>query len=178
VTSLCWPDGAPYKTEVFRVDLEVADRDVDWNSDYVAEAKLCDGRKVTVRMPMSAWREKDYIRVARDPIVVDVAAISPPAPPPLPARVEDTTATDALTGAASALVRATGSLTAAARIALAQRPRKATATRNDDGSLTVMYDDGEECARPVQTLDISTLSSLGDDGVRRTDYGITPTEDG
>jgi hypothetical protein len=139
VLPLCWPNGNPYKTETFRVDLDVADRDVDWSSDYVAEAKLCDGRKVTVRMPMSAWREKDHVRVTRDPIVVDVAAISPPLPTAPP---KDTTTTDALTEAAAAIESAGRALTDAARTAAAQRPRKATATRNDDGSLTVMYDSG------------------------------------
>jgi hypothetical protein len=138
VQPVCWPDGAPYKTETFRLDLDVIDRDVDWSADYVAEAKLCDGRKVTVRMPMSAWHEKDYIRVARDPIVVDVAAISPP-PPPAP--VEDTSGTDALAGAASAIHAAAWALTDAARAAAAPRPRKATAKREEDGSLTVMYED-------------------------------------
>jgi hypothetical protein len=83
---VCWPDGSPYKTETFRLDLEVADRDVDWDADYVAQRTLCDGRKVTVRMPMRHWRQKDYLRVTEDPIVVDVAAISPAAlPAPAPA---------------------------------------------------------------------------------------------
>ena len=132
VLPVCWPDGAPYKTETFRVDLDVADRDVDWSSDYVAEAKLCDGRNVTLRMPMSAWREKDYIRVARDPIVVDVAAISPPAPPPLPAPKEDTAATSALTNAAAAVDSAARALTASALAT----PVKRAKFYDKDGELT------------------------------------------
>jgi hypothetical protein len=80
VQPLCWPDGTPYKTEVFRVDLDVADRDIEWDKHLVAERELCDGRKVTLRMPMRAFTAKDYVRVAQDPVVVDVAAISPPVP--------------------------------------------------------------------------------------------------
>jgi hypothetical protein len=138
VQPVCWPNGAAYKTETFRLDLDVIDRDVDWSSDYIAEAKLCDGRNVTVRMPMRVFAEKDFVRVTRDPIVVDVAAISPP-PPPAP--VEDTSATHALTEAASAIDSAARALIDAARAAAAHRPRKATAKREEDGSLTVSYDD-------------------------------------
>jgi hypothetical protein len=111
VQPVCWPDGSPYKTEVFRLDLEVADRDVNWNSDYVVERKLCDGRRVTVRMAMSAWREKDHLRVTKDPIVVDVAAIAPPA---LPAPVQNAATTDALTDAAAAVDSAARALAASA----------------------------------------------------------------
>jgi hypothetical protein len=75
---LCWPDGSPYATDVLRVDLDVADRDVKWDEDYVANRTLSDGREVTLRLPMRAWREKNLVRVAHAPVVVDVAAISPP----------------------------------------------------------------------------------------------------
>jgi hypothetical protein len=138
VLPLCWPNGSPYKTEIFRVESDVANRDVDWDEDLVAERQLSDGRTVTLRLPMRALAEKDHVRVTRDPIVVDVAAISPP-PPPAPRK--DTTATDALTEATVAIDSAARALQGAARAAAAQRPRKATATRNGDGSLTVMYDD-------------------------------------
>jgi hypothetical protein len=138
VLPLCWPNGSPYKTEVFRVERDVADRDVDWDEDLVAERQLSDGRTVTLRMPMRVFAEKDFVRVTRDPIVVDVAAISPP-PPPAP--VDDTSTTDALTDAASAIDSAARALIDAARTAAAQRPRKAIARREDDGSLSVTYED-------------------------------------
>jgi hypothetical protein len=60
---------------------------------------------------------------------------------------EDTTATDALTDAATAIDSAARALTDAAVTVAAQRPpkatRKAIARREDDGSFTVTYDDGE-----------------------------------
>jgi hypothetical protein len=232
---LHWPDGSPYRTEVLRFALDVVGRDVDWNAYYEGEGRLPDGRKVTVRLPMRVWENKDRVRWAHHPIVVDMAAISPAAPAtdlvpaatasstesapalPLYRRVqfydadgqpsgsatvnterrgdkilrhmlvgaesievddldgnphrvdvpgqrrrtahakreddgsltvtydepaEDTTATDALTDAASAIGSAAKALSAAAGTGAARQPRKAHATRNDDGSLVVTYDYG------------------------------------
>src|SRR5437763_907462 len=42
------------KRKVFHVEGDVANRDVDWNEDLVAERTLTDGRMVTLRLPMRA----------------------------------------------------------------------------------------------------------------------------
>jgi hypothetical protein len=135
---LYWPSGAAFKTETFNVGMDVKKCDIDLDSDFVDEVKLCDGRAATVRFPMRVWENADHFRYTHPPVVVDVAAISP-SPPAEP--VEDTAATDALVDAASAIVSAARSLTAAAQAAAAQRPRTAHARRDEDGTLTVTYDD-------------------------------------
>jgi hypothetical protein len=137
VVPLYRPDGEPYRTDVFRVDFDAAQRDFDWGGEYIAKSNLSDGRDVTLRLPMRAWAKRDHVRVTHPPAVVDAAAISPPAPALPP---PDTSGPDALKGAASAVSSAARALTDAAQTVAAQRPRKATATRGDDGSLTVVYD--------------------------------------
>jgi hypothetical protein len=113
VLPVCWPDGSPYKTEVLRIEREVTDREVDWDSDMAAERTLSsDGCAVSLRVPMRAFTEKDHVRVFLDPVVIDVAAISPPPPPAAPAPVEDTAATNALSEAAAAVDSAARALAA------------------------------------------------------------------
>jgi hypothetical protein len=213
---LHWPDGSPYRTEVLSFALDVAVRDVNWDSYCVGEARLCDGRNVTVRLSMRIWQNKDRVRWAHHPIVVDVAVIAPAA-----SATDLVPATEGnLSKVASSMESAARALSEAAAMSAPrstpvkrvqfydkdgepsqsatvtterrggkiiqhilkgaesvetddldgnshhvdvcgnshhvdvrdvhihvdvpeQRPRTARATRNDDGSLTVTYDDGE-----------------------------------